>query len=400
MLLIMKLGFHYHIPAFQNELGEYWTAGEQGVFLDSLASKCETLICFLHTPLENEIPYMSYRLQSRNISLVSLGPHEGLVKRLLRTRWILASISAWFAQIDVLLLRGPSPFLPSIAHRATKTPVVLLIVGDYRAGISSIIHTGWRRELIRLFVNWNAHQQSQIAGKALTLVNSQRLYDELSARVVTAANIKLVRTTTITESDFYYREDTCASPQIKLLYTGRIVRGKGLFELMDAVAELVAIGKDVILDLVGRSGFNDPIVDDLRNYAQKKGINDRVFYHGYKTLGPELFAYHRAADIFVSASSDNSEGFPRTIWEAFAHSLPVVTTKVGSVPWFLKDRATAMLVEPENITELSEAIAILIDDSFLRRLLIKNGRTMAQGNTLELSTSDMISSIDKWLKKS
>jgi len=390
----LRLGFHYHIPAYQDEQGSYRTAGEQGVFLDSLASQCDTLICFLYSPLAHESSYMSYALHAPNITLVNLGPHHSIPQRLIRMRQVTTQLSAWLGQLDVLLLRGPSPLLPTFAQGARGLPVALLIVGDYSAGINSVIDTGWRRALIRLFANWNGHQQLKVARKALTFVNSQKLYGDMQQAQV--PDLKLVQTTTLTEADFYEREDTCATTPIRLLYTGRIVRAKGLFEMVDAVAWLVQHGQDVVLNLLGQTG-QDATLSQLEQYAHEKGVGDRVRYHGYKTVGPDLFAYYQDADIYLIASLNNFEGFPRTIWEALAHSLPVVATRVGSIPQFLDDQRTALLVEPQDSVALGQAVLRIISDPSLRQALIKNGYDLVRHNTLERRSGEMISSIREWL---
>ncbi|MBN1449922.1 MAG: glycosyltransferase family 4 protein [Anaerolineales bacterium] len=390
----LRLGFHYHIPAYQDEQGIYRTAGEQGVFLDSLASQCDALICFLYSPIAHENPYMSYALRSPNITLVNLGPHQSIPQRFSRMRQVTAQLSSCLGQLDVLLLRGPSPLLPTFAQKSKGLPVALLIVGDYKAGVHSVVHTGWRRALIRLFVIWNAHQQLRVARKALTFVNSQKLYSDMQQAQV--PNLKLIQTTTLTKADFYEREDTCATTPIRLLYTGRIVRAKGLFEMVDAVAWLVQRGQDIVLNLLGQTG-QDATLSQLERFAHAKGVGDRVHYRGYKTVGPDLFTYYKDADIYLIASLNNFEGFPRTIWEALAHSLPVVATRVGSIPTFLKDQRTALLVEPQDSVALGQAILRIITEPSLRHSLIKNGYDLVRHNTLERRSSEMISSIREWL---
>ncbi|MFI4963608.1 MAG: glycosyltransferase, partial [Legionellales bacterium] len=134
------------------------------------------------------------------------------------------------------------------------------------------------------------------------------------------------------------------------------------------------------------------ILDEMRVLANERGIAERINYHGFKSLGPELFAYYKKADIFLIASYH--EGFPRTIWEAMAHSLPVVATKVGSIPDLVQDAAA--LVEPRNMNQLAASIRSIIHDANLRRDLIKRGFTLASENTLEIQGAKMIDYITKW----
>ncbi|MCL4441281.1 MAG: glycosyltransferase family 4 protein, partial [Firmicutes bacterium] len=209
-------------------------------------------------------------------------------------------------------------------------------------------------------------------------------------------HLQETRTTTLTKTDFFHREDTCTSSPYHLLYTGRMARQKGLLEMVEALAILVAQGRDVILDLVGWPEKNDDILAELQTLAQVKGIPERVRYHGFKPVGPELFSYYQQADIYVLASQSSFEGFPRTIWEAMAHNLPVVATKVGSIPEFIQ--GAAQLIEPRNVSQLADAIQLIIENAQLRRTLIAKGSALAGKNTLEFQVAKMISSVNRWLR--
>jgi glycosyltransferase involved in cell wall biosynthesis len=293
-----------------------------------------------------------------------------------------------------MLIRGPTPLLATVAKAAERVPTALLLVGDYVAGVNDLPQPFWRKEAIRLWSWWNYRQQLRLAKRSLTLVNSRLLYEQLRPLV---PELHEVRTTTLTADDFFMREDTCMAPPYHIVYTGRMDRGKGLFEMVEAVALLVSQGEDVILDLVGWPAENDTIMTELANLAKACRVSERVLYHGYKKVGPELFEYYKQADIFVIASRSSFEGFPRSIWEAMAHSLPVVATKVGSIPHFLRDKENALLISPRNPLELAIAISRIIKDHSLRSFLIFNGIGMATKNTLENRSLELINQIEKWL---
>ena len=174
-------------------------------------------------------------------------------------------------------------------------------------------------------------------------------------------------------------------------------RAKGLFEMVQAVELLEQQGHDVVLDLVGWPAKGDTILEELRIDAQNRGISDRIVYHGYKAVGPELFAYYKQADIYVIASQ-SSEGFPRTIWEAMAHSLPVIATSVGGIPHVLSHEKTALLIEPRSSIQLADACLKLIEHPSLRMALIRNGMTLAHENTLENRTKDMVGTLGEMVE--
>jgi glycosyltransferase involved in cell wall biosynthesis len=169
-----------------------------------------------------------------------------------------------------------------------------------------------------------------------------------------------------------------------------------LLEIVQALSSLVKEGYDLGLDLVGWPEKGDPILEEIRDYAQTQGIANRVAYRGFKAVGPELFEWYRKADIFVVASK-SSEGFPRTIWEAMAHSVPVLATEVGSIPHFIK--GAAKLIPPRNLQALTSAIRDLIGCADERRSYICAGRASAMNITLEKQVKEMFSTMETWLQQ-
>jgi glycosyltransferase involved in cell wall biosynthesis len=366
--------------------------GDQGRFLDSLAQHCEAVICFLHSPTAGEMPFMNYAIQSPIVQWVDIGAHVSLGKRVLRAGVYPRLIQERAKDMDVLLLRAPSPLLPAIAGVLDHTPIALLVIGDYTAGTRYLKKNWLIRAGVQVWAAWNKRRQLRIAERALTFVNSRQIYEELRPRVT---HLHEIHTSTLTGDDFYEREDTCSRQPIRLLYTGRIDPAKGIYQLVESVGQLVAAGENVVLDLVGKPEKDPHILDELRRLAADQGIAERVVFHGYKSLGSELFRYYQEADIYVLPSWH--EGFPRVLWEALAHSLPVVTTRVGGIPTILRDRETALLIQPRSCAEITQAVRTLIRDSSLRRKLIQQGRALARKNTLEAATQEMVTQLNRWL---
>jgi len=388
----MRLGFHYHIPAQIND-GRICLPGYLGRFIDNLSVRVQQLHLFLHQPNPHEAQFMDYAIQAANVQLLELGLHSSVPQRLLCARAITSPVHRNRHELDALLIRGPSPLLPAMARAAGDVPLALLLVGDYLAGVDDLPQPRWRKELIRAFSWWNARQQEKVAARSLTFVNSHKLYMQLQQKV---PNLVETRTTTLSEADFFVREDTCQQRPIRLLYTGRMDRAKGLLEMLQALELLVQNGENVVLDLVGMVEKGDPILDELQTKAASAGLSERVKYHGYHIVGPDLFRYYQQADIYILASLA-SEGFPRTIWEAMAHSLPVVATRVGSIPDFIENAAE--LVMPGSAEDLAAGIQRLLQDGSLRRQRIASGLQLAHTCTFEALVPQMIEAIEGWVKK-
>lgn len=386
----MRLGFYYHIPALSKNNGIY-VPGYLGRFIDSLASSCEQVTCFLHSPRTDEISRMDYQILSSNVRLVEIGPHTSVMERTVMSRKYVSLVKRHTTEMDVLLVRGPTPLLPALAN-ASSVPTALLLVGDYLTGIADLPQPRWRKEIIRIWSYWNKSGQNRAVRRSLTFVNSRALYNELKDKT---PDLQEIRTTTLTQDDFFPRSDVCQTQPYRLLYVGRMDRAKGLLQMVGAVSLLVERGEDVTIDLVGWAERSDPILDEIQAFANAKRIADRIHFWGPYPLGPELFKFYQQADIFLIASLA-SEGFPRAIWEAMANSLPVVATRVGSIPAFVE--GAAELVLPGQADALAEGILRLIRHPELRQELIAKGFELARGNTLEVQGTAMIGKIEAWLE--
>ena len=388
---MMRIGFHYHIPAIRKG-SKIKMPGYLGLFVDSLAEKCSTLVCFLHSPLEHEIAEMDYELRSNNVELVHIGPHISILPRTYNAWKKRRIYQQWEEKLDLLLIRASTPLLPVISA-VWKKPMVLLLVSEANIGLDNLPQPGWRKSLIKLWANWYQRQEDAIAGRCLTFVNSQLLYDKLYGKI---PQLVLTRTTTLSQHDFYDREDTCTTGIVRLLYAGRMTRIKGLFEILEAMGILIGEGFNLYLDLVGMLDNSDPMMDDLLAEAKTRGMGERVTFHGSRTAGPELLAFYRQADIYVIASKASSEGFPRTIWEAMASSMPVVATSVGSIPAYAGNAVE--IVAPKSVQALTEGIRNVLKDTIRRKKMIKAGIALAEDNTLEKRAEEMVVHIKEWIK--
>lgn len=154
-------------------------------------------------------------------------------------------------------------------------------------------------------------------------------------------------------------------PEPFVLYVGNLEPRKNLPSLLRAFATLVKRGLPHSLVLVGSRGWMD---DDIFSTLRDLNVGHRVFMPGYVPQ-EELPALYSAASLFVYAS--RYEGFGLPILEAMACGVPVITSNVASMPEIAGD--AGMLIDPNNETELSEAMARILNDSELRAKMSRDG---------------------------
>ena len=144
----------------------------------------------------------------------------------------------------------------------------------------------------------------------------------------------------------------------------RLVYKNGVDTLVKAIKDL-----PVKVLIIGRGAWEIK----LKTLAQELGVKDRVLFLGY--IGQkDLPQYLKLADVFVRTS--RSEGLGSAFLEAMAVDVPVIGTKVGGIPDFLKEGETGLFSEVNNPSDLAAKIRILLADENLRQKLIKNGREL------------------------
>jgi len=125
------------------------------------------------------------------------------------------------------------------------------------------------------------------------------------------------------------------------LFVGRIVRDKGINELVEAFCRLNSEKPETRLVLVGRFEENlDPISDKAKEIIDNNPNIDAVG----PQYGDDLLAHYAAADCFVFPSY--REGFPNTVLEAGAMGLPCIVTDINGSREIITDIAHADYFKP------------------------------------------------------
>jgi glycosyltransferase involved in cell wall biosynthesis len=125
-----------------------------------------------------------------------------------------------------------------------------------------------------------------------------------------------------------------------------------------------------MLRIVGSGGEEQK----LRALTKELGVEERVEFLGHTSQSdiPNLLT---GADIFVRPS--RSEGFGNSFVEAMAAGLPVVGTRVGGIPDFLKDGETGLLVAVDDPKDLAVKLELLLNDDGLRDRVARQGQELA-----------------------
>ena len=165
--------------------------------------------------------------------------------------------------------------------------------------------------------------------------------------------------------------------KVTFLYVGRVVRDKGINELVEAFSRLNHSIKHIRLFLVGPFEDSlDPIKDETRRIIRG---NDAIISVGGKN-GDELLAYYASADCFILPSY--REGFPNTVLEAGAMGLPCIVTDVNGSREIIKNGINGIVVPPKSVEALYSAMEEMARSEANRQLMSSRARDMI-GNRFE-----------------
>ena len=162
-----------------------------------------------------------------------------------------------------------------------------------------------------------------------------------------------------------------------ILFLGRVVRDKGIIELVSAFNSIFLKNENIYLLLSGPQELS------LLDLGVKKGseLEKRIKFTGYTEI-PEQ--YMAASNVLCIPSY--REGFSTVVIEAAAMGLPAIGTNIYGLIDSIIDGETGLLVESKNVKQLANALLKFFNDIDLCQLL---GKT-AQKRVIKYFSSELI----------
>jgi glycosyltransferase involved in cell wall biosynthesis len=160
------------------------------------------------------------------------------------------------------------------------------------------------------------------------------------------------------------------SDELVLLSVSRLSVEKNIDFILKAVSLLAKnCSQSFRLVIVGEG----PDRERLYQVTDSLGLRDIVFFPG--AVSPErMAAYYRLGDIFVFASTSETQGM--VILEAMASAMPVVAIRASGIDDFVIDGMTGFKTM-QNISAWAEKVQMLIENDTLRHELAGHAVSMA-----------------------
>jgi len=367
-----KILFHHHTTAFEED-GNLWVQSFIGQWIDDLSTHFEAVGLLLYIS-ESKLPQHDYCINSKNVSLVSLG-HSRIGHWLHKVIDLRSKCIAIGNKYDLLFIRGVTPRQFYVYKYCMFPKKFFLFVGSIKDSGPKI---GLGRDKI---INWILHKKrlyelKHIAKRAVMLANSPGAVKELRDKY--SVNAIFCPTNTIKLNDFPKFAVKKTGQQLKLLFCGRVVPDKGIEDLLDGLGILKNFG--MLPNLIVIGSVKTEYLVKLYNRAEKLGVTGQISFKGFIPFGASLFHYYMNSDIYILPSWH--EGFPHSIWEAATHCVPVITTPVGGIPSLLSEDE-AFFIKVHSPESIAKMILQVINQGDMTAIKVFNAYKLAQQYTSE-----------------
>jgi len=280
---------------------------------------------------------------------------------------------------------------PTIVHSSTPKAGPLGMLAAYLAGVPVRFYTlrgamidlrqGWARTILKVMEWIGCHCAHQVlavsnsiadlvVGEGLCPVGKMRVLGKGSSNGVDAEI--LFNPSRIDRSTTERLRKTYALPEDSVIigFVGRLVKGKGIWELAHAWKIVRERYRNARLLMIGPPESVDPVPDDILTSLRQ---DPRVIMVDFvpKSEMPEHYAI-----MDLVAFPSRSEGLPNVPLEAAAMELPVVATRVTGCVDVIKERVTGLLVPSGNPAALADAVDTYLAHPELGHKHGKAGREM------------------------
>ena len=207
---------------------------------------------------------------------------------------------------------------------------------------------------------------------------SQYLIDFYRSRYVKKEKILLVPSTV----DIERFSNAGVSPLTYsyIAYCGSLtIKKDGVDILIDSFNRLASEKPDIDLVLIGK-GDSEYEEAAIRRKTEQLNLGNRVHFLGQMSrtdvpaylAGAKVLALARPTSIVADA------GFPSKLTEYLSTGKPVIVTRVGDIPIYLKDNENAFLSEPDNAEAFAVKLRYILDNYDYALKVGSNGKRLTE----------------------
>ena len=169
------------------------------------------------------------------------------------------------------------------------------------------------------------------------------------------------------------RQHRIAKGAIVFSFVGRVVKDKGIVELITAFKMICQTKEDAYLLLVGPLEQElDPLPAAVLDFIQH---NPQVIAAGFQN---DVRPWMVASDVFVFPSY--REGFPNVVMQAACLEVPCIVSDINGCNDIIEDQVNGLIVPAKDAKALYEAMQAMMEDHEKRESFAKKSREFVSQN--------------------
>jgi 1,2-diacylglycerol 3-alpha-glucosyltransferase len=241
---------------------------------------------------------------------------------------------------------------------------------DYLHHYLPIIPKLWAKGLARMISRRQCNQVDAIVAPSQPMLDILREYGVRAVAQVVATGLQQESFALADGAAFRVKYGIAADRPVAL-FVGRVAFEKNISFLLDMLLILRQQQPDILLVIAGEG----PAAASLQAQTSKLGLQQQVKFLGYLDRHTELNACYRAADIFVFASTSETQGL--VLLEAMAQAVPVVAiAELGTKSILVEGQGA--LIAPHDPAGFAARVFSLTQDKAQARALGETGRQYAE----------------------
>ena len=152
-----------------------------------------------------------------------------------------------------------------------------------------------------------------------------------------------------------------------ILYVGRLVYRKGLFDLINSSVSILKEHDDLEYIIVGKG----PLLSQLYDLSKKLGVQHKINFTGYVSEKRLISLYQNAATTVVPSHYEGTTG---VLLQAMSAGSPTIATNVGGHPDVIDNGLNGFLIPPKSPGSITKALDIVLSDNKNEKKVRKNAR--------------------------
>ena len=270
-------------------------------------------------------------------------------------------------KFDLFTVHSYPPFYNDIGGRwlynKIKVPYVLEIMHISGYPKAGSFKEWFYKILTRLFIKWSAKK-----AKEIRIINQKQTPAFLKRVRINEKKLKYIPAFYI---DLEVFKSQSVEKKYDLVFSGRLVKSKGIKLLLKAVEILKLQNPNIKLIIVGLGSLENKI----KKYIKEHNLQDNVTFSGWLPTADDLARVYNQSKIFVMPSFN--EGGPRTPLEAMACKVPVITSRVGIMLDIIEHGKNGLFIN-WDAKDIVEKILRLLKDKDLYKKIAENGYKTVQ----------------------